>query len=77
MRMANSVPLCFTVVTNKDGVPGLEFERDPEEYTVDQLKRWLNCRGLKLNVKRDELLKSEQLHKRRISSQARSKHRQW
>ena len=34
-----------------------KFEREPEEYTVGQLKRWLKCRGLKLSGKRDELLK--------------------
>ena len=32
-------------------------EREPEEYTVGQLKRRLKCRGLKLSGKRDELLK--------------------
>ena len=41
----------------EDDVPGSKFEREPEEYTVGQLKRWLKCRGLKLSGKRDELLK--------------------
>ena len=47
----------FTVLTDEDDVPGSKFEREPEEYTVGQLKRWLKCRGLKLSGKRDELLK--------------------
>ena len=47
----------FTVLTEEDDVPGSKFEREPEEYTVGQLKRWLKCRGLKLSGKRDELLK--------------------
>ena len=55
--MASSAQQSFAVLTDEDGVPGPKFERDPEEYTVDQLKRWLKCRGLKLNGKRGELLK--------------------
>ena len=47
----------FTVLTDDDEVPGSKFEREPEEYTVDQLKRWLKCRGLKLSGKRDDLVK--------------------
>ena len=31
-------------------------EREHGEYTVDQLKRWLKCRGLKLSGKCDELV---------------------
>ena len=54
---SGSLP-CFTVLTDEDNVPGSKFEREPEEYTVGQLKRWLKCRGLKLSGKRDELLKS-------------------
>ena len=57
MRMASSAQQCFTVLTDEDGVPGSKFEREPEEYTVEQLRRWLKCRGLKLNGKRDDLLK--------------------
>ena len=47
----------FTVLIEADDVPGSKFEREPEGYTVGQLKRWLKCRGLKLSGKRDELLK--------------------
>ena len=55
--MESSARQSFTVLTDEDGVPGSKFEKDPEEYTVDQLKRCLKCRGLKLNGKQDELLK--------------------
>ncbi|CAH3175503.1 unnamed protein product, partial [Porites lobata] len=44
-------------LTQDDGVPGSKFENDPGNYTVDQLKRWLKCRGLKLSGKRDDLVK--------------------
>ena len=54
--MGSSARLSFTVLADEDGVPGSKFERDPEEYTVDQLKRCLKCRGFKLNERRDELL---------------------
>ena len=53
---SGSLP-CFTVLTDEDDVPGSEFQREPEEYTVGQLRRRLKFRGLKLSGKRDELLK--------------------
>jgi hypothetical protein len=43
-------------LTENDGVPGSKFEKDPEIYTVEQLKRWLKCRGLKQSGKRSDLL---------------------
>ena len=55
--MASGSLPSFTVLTDEDDVPDSKFEREPEEYTVGQLKRWLKCRGLKLSGKRDELLK--------------------
>ena len=55
--MASGSLPSFTVLTEEDDVPGSKFEREPEEYTVGQLKRWLKCRGFKLSGKRDELLK--------------------
>ena len=55
--MASSSLRFLTVLTDEDDVPGSKFEREPEEYTVEQLKRWLKCRGLKLSGKRDELVK--------------------
>ena len=39
----------LTVLTEEDGVPGSKFERQLEEYTVDQLK-WLKCGGKRENV---------------------------
>ena len=39
--MASSSLQSLTVLTEDDDVPGSKFERDPQEYTVDQLKRWL------------------------------------
>ena len=55
--MASGSLPSFTVLSDEDDVPGSKFEREPEEYTVGQLKRRLKCRGLKLSGKRDELLK--------------------
>ena len=55
--MASGSLPSLTVLTEEDDVPGSKFEREPEEYTVGQLKRWLKCRGFKLSGKRDELLK--------------------
>ena len=40
----------LTVLTEEDGVPGSKFERQLEEYTVDQLKYWLKCGGKRENV---------------------------
>ena len=45
----------LTILTESDGVPGLKFEHNPDQYTVEQLKRWLKCRGLKIGGKRYEL----------------------
>ena len=44
------------VLTEDDGVSGFKFERKPEEYTVDRLKRWLKCRGLKLSGKLEDIV---------------------
>ena len=43
--------LVLTTLTENDNVPGSRFEHDPSEYTVEQLKRWLKCRGLKQSGK--------------------------
>lgn len=43
-------------MTEYDGVPGSYFEHDPSSYTVEQLKRWLKCRGLKQSGKRQVLV---------------------
>ena len=52
MSFASTSIRSFTVLTKDDGVPGSKFEREAEYYTVDQLKRWLKCRGLKQGGKR-------------------------
>ena len=54
--MASSSLYFLTVLTEDDGVSGFKFERKPEEYTVDQLKRWLKYRGLKLSGKREDIV---------------------
>ena len=54
--MANSSLHFLTVLTGDDGVIGFKFERKPEEYTVDQLKRWLKYRGLKLSGEREDIV---------------------
>ena len=56
MTAASSSAQSFTILTEDDGIPGSKFEKEPEEYTVEQLKRWLKCRGLKQSGKRGELL---------------------
>ena len=54
--MASSSLHSLTVLTKEDGVPGSKFEREPEKYNVDHLKRWLKCGGLKLSSKREDLV---------------------
>ena len=44
------------ILTENDGVPGAKFQKSPENYSVEQLKRWLKCRGIKVSGKRDELI---------------------
>lgn len=56
MPLASTSVCSFTVLTEDDGVPGSKFEKDPDDYTVEQLRRWLKCRGLKQSGKREELL---------------------
>jgi len=55
MTVVSSSAQSFTILTEDDGIPGSKFETEPE-YTVEQLKRWLKCRGLKQSRKRGELL---------------------
>ena len=43
--MASGSLPSFTVLSDEDDVPGSKFEREPEEYTVGQLKRRLKCRN--------------------------------
>ena len=46
----------IVVLTENDEVPSSKFTSCPEDYTVDQLKRWLKCRGSKQSGKRQELI---------------------
>ena len=57
MTVACSSAQSFTIRTEDDGIPGSKFEKEPKEYTVEQLKQWLKCGGLKECGKRGELLK--------------------
>jgi len=57
MTVACSSAQSFTIRTEDDGIPGSKFDKEPEEYTVEQLKQWLKCGGLKECGKRGELLK--------------------
>ena len=54
--MASSSLHFLTDLTEDDGISGFKFERKPEEYTVDQLKRWLKYRGLKLSGEREDIV---------------------
>ena len=56
MTVASSSAQSFTILTEDDGILGSKFEKEPEEYTVEHLKRWLKCRGLKQSGKRGEFL---------------------
>ena len=50
--MASGSLPSFTVLIEEDNVPGSKFEREPEEYTVGQLKRWLKCGGIEIERKK-------------------------
>ena len=51
------------------------FESEPVNYTVEQLKRWVKCRGLKQAGKREDLL--ARLSQERKPTQSRSLYRKW
>ena len=51
-----SSPPKITILTESDGVPGSKFESEREGYTVEQLKQWLKCRGLKQSGKKRNLV---------------------
>lgn len=44
------------VVLSEGDVPGSHFTRDPEEYSVLELKRWLECHGGKKSGRKQELV---------------------
>ena len=48
--MAVSSFQSLTVVTDDDAVPDSVFDKEPKECTVEQLKRWLKCKGFKLRA---------------------------
>ena len=52
MTVASSSAQSFMILTEDDRIPGSKFEKEPEEYTVEQLKRWLKCQGLKQSGKK-------------------------
>ena len=57
VRMYVSSSAKATFLTENDDVPGSKFENEPANYTpVEQLKRWLKCRGLKQAGKREDFL---------------------
>ena len=47
----------FAVLIDVDHVLGSIFEKEPEQYTIEQLERCLKCSRLKLMGKRDDLFK--------------------
>lgn len=47
----------FNVQLNETDVPGAAFgQKTYEECTVVELRRWLECRGLKISGSRPELI---------------------
>jgi len=74
MSLASTSLRSLTVLTQDDGAPSSKFESEAENYTVDQLKRSLKCRGLKLSGKRDDLVKrvTESMYKGWKASHSRS-----
>ena len=43
------------ILTQNDGIPACKFEGAPVNYTVQQLKRWLKCRGIKTDREKGRL----------------------
>ena len=41
---------------SEEDVPGAHFSRDPAEYSVLELKRWLECHGEKKSGRKQELI---------------------
>ena len=44
------------VVSSEEYVPGAVLMKDPSEYSVLELKRWLECHGVKVIGKKQELI---------------------
>ena len=49
------------ILTQNDGIPGCKFEGEPVHYTVEQLKRWLKCRGIKTDREKEILARTFEL----------------
>ena len=52
----------FLVLSDVDRVLGSIFEREQRQYTIEQLERYLKCRGSKLTRKGDDLFKRVRGH---------------
>ena len=51
MHMANA-----RIVLNEDDVPGANLFKEPSNCSVEELKQWLHCHGLKRTGGKDELV---------------------
>ena len=45
-----------SIVLSEDDVPGAKFKSTPENYNMEQLKRWLKCHGMKVGGRKPELV---------------------
>ena len=55
--IASALAHRLTILTEDDAIPGCCYDKEPDNYTVDQIKCWLKCRGLKQSGKQSELVK--------------------
>ena len=44
------------IASKEDEVPGAKLLKEPEKWVVEELKRWLECHGLKKSGKKAELI---------------------
>lgn len=51
MSLASTSVCPLKVLSEVDSILGSKFEKDLENYTVEQLRRWLKYRGLKQSRK--------------------------
>ena len=49
------------IVLNEDDVPGAKLFKEPSNCSVEELKRWLHCHGLKRTGEKDELVEKVRL----------------
>ena len=56
MNMAN-----IRIVLNEDDVPSAKLFKEPCNCSVEELKRWLHCHGLKRTGKKYELVERVRL----------------